>query len=471
MSTNTVRALPARPSKEHLRKQAKRRAKEESLGLAEAQRRVAVRYGSKSWADLMREVDALRGVVRPALSPLGEAARAGDVETVRRLLREGAPVDGQPKEGGTPLWQASAGDAADQARLAIADALLAAGANPRRDDAGETALHAAAARGPLALVERLIRGESLEWQVDRKRRTALAVAKKGQSADKAAIIELLDRPVIRDPVFRAAVKAIHKGNVEGLKRQLDDEPRLLRERIEEPECYRQARRHQYFRDPRLFWFVANNPTLVKHMPANMVEVAMAMIERGVDKADLDYALELVMTSATAREQGLQIPLVQYLLESGASPTDEAIDMTLGHCELAPVVSLLEAGHPMTAPIAAALGRLDDLLRLSETASVAEIQRAFGLAAINDQTEAVRMALDAGADPNQPMPVHTHCYAMHQAVLHDDPGLMGLLLKRGARADVPDKLWGDTPLGWAIHVKKPRTRVLLEEHLKRQREGS
>ena len=45
MSTpkRTPRVLPTRPSKEHLRKQAKRLAKEQSLGLAAAQRRLARR--------------------------------------------------------------------------------------------------------------------------------------------------------------------------------------------------------------------------------------------------------------------------------------------------------------------------------------------------------------------------------------------------------------------------------------------
>ena len=46
---------------------------------------------------------------------------------------------------------------------------------------------------------------------------------------------------------------------------------------------------QYFGDPKLFWFIANNPTLMKRMPDNIVEVAETMIARGVDKADLDYA--------------------------------------------------------------------------------------------------------------------------------------------------------------------------------------
>ncbi len=94
-----------------------------------------------------------------------------------------------------------------EARIAIADALLSAGANPRHDSGGETALHAAAGRGPLALVELLIRSGALEWQPDAKGRPPLDAARRGKAADKAAIIELLARPVIRDPSFRAAVTA------------------------------------------------------------------------------------------------------------------------------------------------------------------------------------------------------------------------------------------------------------------------
>ena len=140
------------------------------------------------------------------------------------------------------------------------------------------------------------------------------------------------------------------------------------ERILEPECYREASRSQYFRDPKLFWFIANNPTLMKRMPDNIVEVAETMIARGVDKADLDYALELVMTSSPAREQGLQIPLLERLMKAGATPTAKAIDVTLAHWELAPIQALLRAGHPMTAPIAAALGRTDRLEALLREAS-------------------------------------------------------------------------------------------------------
>jgi ankyrin repeat protein len=458
----TRRELPGRPSKEHLRKQAKRLADRQSLGLARAQRKVAAGYGFATWADLMRRVDSARGgrAVAP-LSPLGAAAHAGDLPAVRRLLGEGQAIEGSRGDGDTPLWHACVSAAPAEARIAIAEALLAAGANIRNGGAGGTALHAAASRGPLALVELLIRNGALEWQGDRKGRPALAAAKKGDAVDKAAIVELLDRPVIRDRAFRAAVAAIRRGDVGGLARLLDAEPRLLHERIVEPECYREADRPQYFRDPKLFWFIANNPTLMKRMPDNIVEVAEAMIARGVDKADLDYALELVMTSSPARERGLQIPLVELLVRAGATATAQAIAMTLGHRELAPILALLQMGHRATAPIAAALGRTEQLSGLLRTAPPDEIQNALGMAVINGQTDAARLTLDAGADPNRFLPVHTHSLPLHQAALDENLALMELLVARGARTDIADKLWNGTPLDWAVHLGKDRTRAWLE----------
>jgi hypothetical protein len=455
-TTGAPRALPPRPSKEHLRKQAKRLAKDHALGLAAAQRRLAQEYGFANWAELMRRVEAAT-----ALPPLAQAARAGDVEAVRRLLRGGAKPDGEGGEGGPPLWQACASEASDAARLAIVDALLEAGANPRHDGAGETALHAAAARGPLALVERLIIGNALEWQPDRKGRIALALAQRSRAKDKAAIVALLDRSRIDDPSFRAAVNALQKGDAARLGRLIDAEPRLLRDRILGPEAYRKATRFQYFRDPKLFWFIANNPTLMKRMPDNMVEVAEAMIDRGVDQADLDYALELVMTSSPARELGLQGPLITCLMKAGAVASSQAIDSTLAHWELEPVRQLLAAGMPMTAAIAAALGELGALPRLLARADAVEIQRALGLAVINRQNEAVRVALDAGADPNAFLPVHAHSLPLHQAAIDENLDLMALLVTRGARTDVPDTLWGATPLDWAIHQNKTRSRAWLE----------
>jgi hypothetical protein len=201
---------------------------------------------------------------------------------------------------------------------------------------------------------------------------------------------------------------------------------------------------------------------MERMPDNMVAVAETMIARGVDKADLDYALELVMTSLPAREQGLQIPLIEQLMKAGATATARAIDVTLAHWELAPIRALLQSGHPMTAPIAAALGRTDRLKDLLREASAAEIQNTFGMAVINRQNEAARLALDAGADVNGFLPVHAHSTALHQAAIDENLELMALLVERGARTDIADKLWSSTPFGWASHQGKTRAADYLKQ---------
>ena len=125
-------------------------------------------------------------------------------------------------------------------------------------------------------------------------------------------------------------------------------------------------------------------------------------------------------------------------------------MTLAHRELAPILELLNAGHAMTAPIAAALGRTDRLKEFLKSAPADEVQHAFGMAVINEQAEAARLALDAGADVNGFLPVHSHSTSLHEAATDDNLELLGLLIERGARTDIADKLWNSTPLGWTIH---------------------
>ncbi len=328
--------------------------------------------------------------------------------------------------------------------------LLDAGARDR------DALPVAAERGPLELVEMLIRSGAIEWLPDAGGRTPLQAARAGGGADRDAIVELLDRPVIHDSAFRAAVDALHAGDIAALERLLDAEPRLLHERVREPSCYRDSGRDQYFLDPRLLWFVANNPTLVETMPVNIVEVARVLLVRGAE--GLDDTLGLVMTSAPAREQGYQVALVQALRAAGATPTPRAVDIALAHRELE-VVSALDL--PLTASIAAALGRADDLRHLLATTTVAERQAGLALAVINGHIAAVRVALDAGADVNAFLPLHGHSVALHQAALHGDVELLELLVDRGARTDVRDTMWNGTPRDWAAHENQPRAVAFLE----------
>ncbi len=452
------RTLPANPSHEHLRKQAKRLAKTQDLKLAAAQRRLAIEYGYSSWAALMRAVDGASAAQERQPAPLSIASIEADEASVRALLARGEPADGLT--GDRPLWHVCASDAPADRRVAVASLLLEAGASTRWYGKDNTLpLHQAARRGPLALVELLIRRGALGWQRDGRERTALDHARKGTAPDRDRIIELLDRPVIHDKHFREAVTAIHAGNVAALSRLLDRHPDLLRERAIEPDCYPRVHfPNDYFRDPKLFWFIANNPTLTRKIPANIVDIGRAMIARGVEQADLDYTLELVMSSGSLGDR--LAGLITLLIEAGATATPQAIRVALAHWELEPILLLLARGMAMTAPIAAALGRSQALASLLPDASPEERQEALGLAVINRQLEAARLCLDAGADPNSFLPVHRHSMPLHQAAINEHLEMMKLLVARGARLDVRDTLWDGTPLGWAVHGKKAKAEAYL-----------
>ncbi|HMO25906.1 MAG TPA: ankyrin repeat domain-containing protein, partial [Tepidisphaeraceae bacterium] len=171
----------------------------------------------------------------------------------------------------------------------------------------------------------------------------------------------------------------------------------------------------------------------------------------VAREDLNYTLELVMTSEPARAQGLQLQLMRLLLARGAAVQPRAIQMTLGHAIHEPVVMLIDEGHlPLTASSAAGLGRLDDLVRLLPDVDPAELHAALSLAVINRQVECAARCLDAGADANAFLIVHAHSTPLHQAAINADVPMLQLLLARGARLDIRDTLWHGTPLDWARH---------------------
>jgi len=440
--------LPDKPSAEHLRKQAKRLARSAAIRLAAAQHRLARDYGFDSWAALMRAVEAAR-------SPLSEAAARGDLAAAEALLAAGAPVDGEPHERDTPLYLACDGGAPD--RLAVARRLIEAGAFVRRGcTGGATALHAAARRGPAALVELLLKSGALSWQADGRGRRPHDDAEAGDAVDRDRILSLTaEGPRIEDAEFRAAVAAIQAGDAGTLARLLDARPSLLTEPAIEPDIGTRG----YFSDPMLFWFVANNPTLIPAPPPNIGEIAALMIGRGVARKDLDYTLELVMTDGRM-PRPTQLALVEILVGAGARAGRSAVIATLGHGQTAPILWLLDHGLKLTELEAAGLGRAAELAALLDTASIDEKSDALALAVINRETEAARLCLEAGADPNRFMPIHKHSTPLHQAAINDDVKMLRLLVAHGARRDVRDTLWHGTPLGWAVHEKKAAAEACL-----------
>jgi len=81
-----------------------------------------------------------------------QAALAGDVGMVERLLRDGRDVNVRDRTGATPLIAASVGG-----HLRVVELLLARGADvSAKDDGGMTALRAAAAAGMAEVAKALL---------------------------------------------------------------------------------------------------------------------------------------------------------------------------------------------------------------------------------------------------------------------------------------------------------------------------
>src|SRR5712692_5239903 len=96
-SARRARTLPARPSLEHLRNEAKQhlkalRRQNPQAKLAAAQLALVCDYGFTSWRQLKAHADKIVGRTDPAQperKQVFDAARTGDVETVRRAFEAG----------------------------------------------------------------------------------------------------------------------------------------------------------------------------------------------------------------------------------------------------------------------------------------------------------------------------------------------------------------------------------------------
>ncbi|MGB2627725.1 MAG: ankyrin repeat domain-containing protein [Candidatus Acidiferrum sp.] len=259
---------------------------------------------------------------------------------------------------------------------------------------------------------------------------------------------------IRDPAFRHAVNLIDAGDAAGLARYLKQHPHLTRQHVE-------FEGGNYFKTPTLLEFIAENPVRSGRMSGDVAQVAKVILDAGVDRDSLDQTLMLVSTGTVARECGMQIPLIQLLCDYGADPR-RAIEAATVLNEPQAVDALIERGACITFPVAAALGRVDEVRRLFPLSTKEERHLALALAAQFNRVEIARLLLDSGEDPNRYNPVggHSHSTPLHQAAAGGYEQIVRLLLERGARADLRDVLWHGTPADWARYTGKTELETLL-----------
>jgi ankyrin repeat protein len=279
----------------------------------------------------------------------------------------------------------------------------------------------------------------------------------------AAHVDAVGRP---GPVhdFESAVEAVVNGDFAALVEALHRDPALVHARSTRVCCFDPP----VHRATLLHYVAANGVEAYRQRtPANAVEIARVLLQAGsVPDALADmYGTEcttmaMLVSSDHPFKAGLQVPLVELLLDFGADIEGRGgrkwggplvTALTFGMSDAAE--ALARRGAHIDLPAAAGLGRTDVALRLLPSASAETRHRALSLAAQQGHPEIVRALLDAGEDPDRynPESNHPHCTPLHQAVLGGHLPVVQLLIARGARLDIEDTIWHGTPLGWALHA--------------------
>ncbi|MBI4661922.1 MAG: ankyrin repeat domain-containing protein [Verrucomicrobia bacterium] len=269
---------------------------------------------------------------------------------------------------------------------------------------------------------------------------------------------------IKNPVFKAAVEAIDGGKVHELRRLVAQNPALLSERLVNGE-------QGYFKDPYLLYFVADNPIRMEKLPVSIVEVTVVLVgelkrlEVVSLQEQLDYTLGLVATGRIPRECGVQLAIMDLLMDAGAKPGGGLGALAHGNVDAAR--RLIECGGALTLGTAVGLERGDDVRRMAPAAGQDERLVALTVAAFYGKQEWIAFLLALGVDPNdypKSEGFHSHATPLHQAVSSGSLAAVKLLVEAGADLALKDKIYGGTAWGWAGHMlAEEREEALRNQH--------
>ena len=267
-------------------------------------------------------------------------------------------------------------------------------------------------------------------------------------------IEALTRENSPVSQFELAADAVVTGDAAALESLLRENPKLIR-----------ARSTRVHRAALLHYVGANGVENYRQKsPKNAVEIAKILLDAGaeVDAVADTYGkgttLGLVATSIHPKQAGVQIALLETLLDYGA-----AIDALPDGWS--PLISALRNGRPEAAEFlaqrgarldlegAAGVGRLDVVESffnedgsLKTSATKTQMDSGFFWACEYGRTRVVDFLLKKGADLRAGE--NTGLTGLHWAVVGGQLGTIRMLLERGAPLEVKN-VYGGTVLGQAL----------------------
>src|SRR5215510_2697488 len=263
-----------------------------------------------------------------------------------------------------------------------------------------------------------------------------------------------DSPV---STFEAAVDAIVNGDLARFEKLLSENPELAR-----------ARSTREHRSTLLHYVSANGvEDFRQKTPKNIVEITKLLLNAGADvNAESDAyggrstTLGLTATSWHPENAGVQIPLMELLIDHGAiidgPDGGSAVNGCLQNGRVEAAKFFASHGARLDLEGAAGVGRLDvvksffnDDGSLKSTATQQQLKDGFAWACEFGRTSVVEFLLQKSMDVDAKLK-HDGQTGLHWAAYGGHVNTVKLLLERGAPVDVKDENYGGTPLGWALY---------------------
>jgi ankyrin repeat protein len=392
--------------------------------------------------------------------PLHEACKDGNLELVHELIAQGAHIlEADFEKGRTALHIA-----AKKGDIAIVDALLQAGADiDRTDDKGRTAFHYAAKKGHLDLVAFFIEtcAKNNRWFIhsrDFNGRSAADLARKKEHEECAHLIEAFIKtgrlPLPPAPLMSATIN----GDKDAVKELIEEGADIHQRNSDEFTCLHAA---VYSGSESIVKILVEAGADVNAASAKAITPLMIACYIG-DEDIVDYLLKKGADPNFAGEasaldlaclQGF-VSLIKKLLKKGASIEQH------GSTKWSPLLPAVVAGS-------AVAERLHSFFN-SEFQSIAQKDaqsKANNDISTKDTCTIIRLLIKAGADVNMVASAEASEgeSPLHIASFTNNTSVMTLLIKNKANVDISSPVDGFTPLILASRSGHKEAVELLLKH--------